>query len=252
MNLAVHGLEGDIREANTSTRRPQPLRQVRLRHGEPPFNVDMVDAEKVKDDRPLPIRLAGSEQGEKGLQRQLPLDFLLSTATSVRRDALASVMSSQAFQRRTWRSRSSAARRGGRLDVMIAIRATFSYTGGALRVWTLTRTSEGRRDRVSSRAASFRKVTRKSMTSRRSSYRTDGGLWLYRGHQDATSDSWGLLRQVRTIEEGRRLTRTVRRLAGYSAGTARYLRQTSSSRVPANATALFPLSELVAELATGC
>ena len=53
MNLAVHGLEGDIREANTfyedDARRS--CGKCDFVMANPPFNVDMVDAEKVKDDR---------------------------------------------------------------------------------------------------------------------------------------------------------------------------------------------------------
>ena len=37
----------------------------------PPFNVDEVDAEKVKGDKRLPFGLPGGQQVEEGLQRQL-------------------------------------------------------------------------------------------------------------------------------------------------------------------------------------
>ena len=61
MNLAVHGLEGDIREANTFYEDdPRPLwGKCDFVMANPPFNVDMVDAEKVKDDRRLPFGLPG-------------------------------------------------------------------------------------------------------------------------------------------------------------------------------------------------
>jgi type I restriction enzyme M protein len=66
MNLAVHGLEGDIREANSFYddvhRLPdgQPLwGTCDFVMANPPFNVDMVDAERVKSDRRLPFGLPG-------------------------------------------------------------------------------------------------------------------------------------------------------------------------------------------------
>ena len=79
MNLAVHGLEGDIREANTFYEDVHELGSAKCDFvmANPPFNVDMVDAEKVKDDRRLPFGLPGVNKAEEGLQRQLPLDLLL-------------------------------------------------------------------------------------------------------------------------------------------------------------------------------
>src|SRR5687767_6307232 len=60
MNLAVHGLEGDIREANTFYEDVHDLYgKCDFVMANPPFNVDMVDAEKVKDDRRLPFGLPG-------------------------------------------------------------------------------------------------------------------------------------------------------------------------------------------------
>ena len=54
MNLAVHGMEGDIREANTFYEDVHTLYgRCDFVMANPPFNVDMVDAEKVKDDRRL-------------------------------------------------------------------------------------------------------------------------------------------------------------------------------------------------------
>jgi type I restriction enzyme M protein len=72
MNLAVHGLEGDIREANTFYEDVHRLKDGNPLWGHcdfvmanPPFNVDMVDAEKVKDDRRLPFGLPGVNKAKK-------------------------------------------------------------------------------------------------------------------------------------------------------------------------------------------
>jgi type I restriction enzyme M protein len=64
MNLAVHGLEGDIREANTFYQDVHPIwGKCDFVMANPPFNVDMVDAEKVKGDRRLPFGLPGISKG---------------------------------------------------------------------------------------------------------------------------------------------------------------------------------------------
>jgi type I restriction enzyme M protein len=66
MNLAVHGLEGDIREANTFYEDVHNLYdRCDFVMANPPFNVDMVDAEKVKDDRRLPFGLPGVNKAKK-------------------------------------------------------------------------------------------------------------------------------------------------------------------------------------------
>ena len=72
MNLAVHGLEGDIREANSFYDDVHRLQDGRTLWGNcdfvmanPPFNVDMVDAERVKDDRRLPFGLPGVNKDKR-------------------------------------------------------------------------------------------------------------------------------------------------------------------------------------------
>jgi type I restriction enzyme M protein len=72
MNLAVHGLEGDIREANTFYDDVHRLQEGRPLWGHcdfvmsnPPFNVDMVNAERAKDDRRLPFGLPGVNKAKK-------------------------------------------------------------------------------------------------------------------------------------------------------------------------------------------
>lgn len=69
MSLAVHGLE-DFRKANTF------YEDVHELHGKcdfvmvyPPFNVGLVDAKKIKDDRRLLLGLPGVNEVEKLLLR---------------------------------------------------------------------------------------------------------------------------------------------------------------------------------------
>ena len=50
MNLAVHGLEGDIRQANSYYDDPHRcVGQFDFVMANPPFNVDRVDKERIKD-----------------------------------------------------------------------------------------------------------------------------------------------------------------------------------------------------------
>ena len=66
MNLAVHALDGDIVEANTLYEDPHELfGKCDFVMANPPFNVDKVDAEKVKHDRRLPFGLPGMNKEKK-------------------------------------------------------------------------------------------------------------------------------------------------------------------------------------------
>lgn len=66
MNLAVHGLEGDIVEANTFYEDEHGLLGKADRvMANPPFNVDMVDAEKIKGDLRLPFGLPSVNKKKK-------------------------------------------------------------------------------------------------------------------------------------------------------------------------------------------
>jgi hypothetical protein len=69
INLAVNGLEGKIRagnEAITYYKDPHELAgQCDFVMANPPFNVDEVDAEKVKGDKRLPFGLPGVNKGKK-------------------------------------------------------------------------------------------------------------------------------------------------------------------------------------------
>ena len=58
MNLAVHGLSGDIREANTYYENPhKSLGRFDFVMANPPFNVSGVDKDRLKDDRRYPFGL---------------------------------------------------------------------------------------------------------------------------------------------------------------------------------------------------
>ncbi len=63
MNLAVHGLEGDIQQGNTFYDYKEELvGRCNFVMANPPFNVDGVDGEKIKNDPRLPFGLPGTNQ----------------------------------------------------------------------------------------------------------------------------------------------------------------------------------------------
>jgi type I restriction enzyme M protein len=129
MNLAIHGLEGDIREANTF------YEDVHTLYGKsdfvmanPPFNVDMVDAEKVKDDRRLPFGLPGVNKAKKVSNgNYLWISYFWSYLNEKGRAGF--VMSSQASS--AGHNETQVRRKiieTGDVDVMISIRPNFFYT----------------------------------------------------------------------------------------------------------------------------
>lgn len=84
INLAVHGLQGTIRagnEAITYYKDPHELvGKCDFVMANPPFNVDEVDAEKVKGDKRLPFGLPGVNKGKK-VSNANYLWMSISTAT---------------------------------------------------------------------------------------------------------------------------------------------------------------------------
>ena len=78
MNLAVHGLEGNILKAITYYEDPHELLgKCDFVMANPPFNVDEVDAEKVKNDPRLPYALPSVNKKGKVSNGKLSLDFVL-------------------------------------------------------------------------------------------------------------------------------------------------------------------------------
>jgi type I restriction enzyme M protein len=139
MNLAVHGLEGDIREANTFYQDEHNLfGKCDFVMANPPFNVDMVDAEKVKNDRRLPFGLPGTTNSKRkeGVAKNrvtvsngnyLWISYFWSYLNDKGRSGF--VMSSQASS--AGHGEAKVRRKiveTGDVDVMIAIRSNFFYT----------------------------------------------------------------------------------------------------------------------------
>ena len=253
MNLAVHGLEGHILEANTFYQDEHRLPDGRRLFGHvdfgmanPPFNVDMVDAAKVKDDPRLPFGLPGVNKDKKVSNgNYLWISYFHSYLSPQGRAGF--VMSSQA----------SSAGHGemevrrklvetGDVDVMISIRSNFFYTRTVpCELWHFDKGKPAaRRDQVLMLDARnvYRKVTRKIYDfSPEQLANLTAIVWLYRGESGKFT---GLVQQY--------LERTLTEAAAI-AGTTNQIRK--SYEALAKATAPFlkslpkdsPLRELLTE-----
>ena len=132
INLAVHGLQGTIRagnEAITYYKDPHELAgRCDFVMANPPFNVDEVDAEKVKGDKRLPFGLPGVNKAKKiSNANYLWLSYFYSYLNETGRAGV--VMSSQASSagRDEAKVRQKLVETGA-VDVMIDIRGNFFYT----------------------------------------------------------------------------------------------------------------------------
>lgn len=129
MNLAVHGLEGDIREANTFYEDVHTLfGKCDFVMTNPPFNVDMVNAEIIKDDRRLPFGLPGVNKNKKVSNgNYLWISYFNSYLNE--RGRAGFIMSLQASS--AGHGENEVRRKiieTGDVDVMISIRSNFFYT----------------------------------------------------------------------------------------------------------------------------
>jgi len=190
MNLAVHGLEGKIAEAITYYQDEHTLAgKCDFVMANPPFNVDLVDAERIKSDPRLPFGLPGVNKEKKvGNGNYLWISYFWSYLSAKGRAGF--VMSSQA----------SSAGHGekevrkkivetGDVDVMISIRSNFFYTRTVpCELWFFDRAKPTeRKDKVLMLDARnvCRKVTRKIYDfSPEQMQNLSAIVWLYRGQQD--------------------------------------------------------------------
>ncbi len=191
MNLAVHGLEGKIAEAITYYQDEYSLvGKCDFVMANPPFNVDLVDAEKAKEDkRRLPFGLPGVNKAKKVSNgNYLWISYFWSYLNKKGRAGF--VMSSQA----------SSAGHGekevrqkivetGDVDVMISIRSNFFYTRTVpCELWHFDRDKPPeRKDKVLMLDARnvYRKVTRKIFDfSPEQMQNLAAIVWLYRGQRE--------------------------------------------------------------------
>ena len=194
MNLAVHGLEGDIQKAITYYEDPHELvGRANYVMANPPFNVDEIDGDKVKRDPRLPFGLPGVNKKEKVSNgNYVWISYFYSYLNDTGRAGF--VMSSQASSAGGGEAK---VRRKlvetGDVDVMIAIRSNFFYTRTVpCELWFLNRNkSEEHRDKVLMLDARnvYRKVTRKIYDfSPEQEKNLLAVVWLYRGQREKYLD----------------------------------------------------------------
>jgi type I restriction enzyme M protein len=190
MNLAVHGLEGDIQKAITYYEDPHELLgKADFVMANPPFNVDEVDADKVKRDPRLPFGLPGVNKADKVSNgNYLWISYFYSYLGP--RGRAGFVMSSQASS--AGRDEAKVRQKlieTGAVDAMIAIRSNFFYTRPVpCELWFLDRAKPTtRRNQVLmlDARAIYRKVTRKVYDfSPEQQQNLLSIVWLHRGERD--------------------------------------------------------------------
>jgi len=170
MNLAVHGLEGKIAEAITYYQDEHSLAgKCEFVMANPPFNVDLVDAERIKGDPRLPFGLPGvNKQKKVSNGNYLWISYFWSYLNDKGRAGF--VMSSQASS--AGHGEKEVRRKiveTGDVDVIISIRSNFFYTRSVpCELWHFDRAKQPeRRDKVLMLDARnvYRKVTRKTIGS---------------------------------------------------------------------------------------
>ena len=190
MNLAVHGLEGDIVEANTFYQDEHELvGKCDYVMANPPFNVDMVDAEKVKGDVRLPFGLPGVNKKKKVSNgNYLWIQYFYSYLNAKGRSGfvMASSASDAGGEDKVIRQKLVET---GHVDVMIAIGTNFFYTRSLpCMLWFFDKGKPKQRlDRVLmiDARAIHRKVTRViNDFSPEQLQNISSIVWLHRGEAD--------------------------------------------------------------------
>jgi type I restriction enzyme M protein len=194
MNLAVHGLEGDIQKAITYYEDPHELTgKADFVMANPPFNVDEIDADKISKDPRLPFGLPGVNKKEKVSNgNYVWISYFYSYLNA--RGRAGFVMSSQASS--AGRDEAKVRRaliETGDVDIMIAVRSNFFYTRTVpCELWFLNRCKPAEhKDKVLMIDARnlYRKVTRKIYDfSPEQEHNILAIVWLYRGEQDKFVD----------------------------------------------------------------
>ncbi|SET59098.1 type I restriction enzyme M protein [Nitrosomonas marina] len=189
MNLAVHGLEGNIQKGITYYEDQHELcGKADFVMANPPFNVDDVDAEKIRNDPRLPFGLPSvNKKGAVSNGNYLWISYFYSYLNPTGRAGF--VMSSQASSAG---GQEVEVRRklveSGDVDVMIAIRSNFFYTRSVpCELWFFNRNKPAQlKDKVLMLDARnvFRKVTRKIYDfSPEQLANLTAIIWLHRGEQ---------------------------------------------------------------------
>ena len=187
MNLAVHGLVGDIKKAITYYEDPHNLhRKADFVMANPPFNVDEIDADKIKNDPRLPFGLPGvNKKGKVSNGNYVWISYFYSYLSGKGRAGF--VMSSQASSAGGGEAKvRERLIETGHVDIMISIRSNFFYTRAVpCELWFFNKSKPAElKDKVLMIDARniFRKVTRKIYDfSPEQLQNILAIIWLYRG-----------------------------------------------------------------------
>ena len=190
MNLAVHGLEGDIKKGNTFYEdQHEMLGKADFVMANPPFNVDTVDANKIRKDPRLPFGLPGvNKSGTVSNGNYLWISYFYSYLNAKGRTGF--VMSSQASS--GGHGEKEVRRKiveTGQVDVMISIRPNFFYTRSVpCELWFF---DKGKPKELHNKVLMidarniYRKVTRKIFDFSPEQLKNLSAIvWLYRGKTD--------------------------------------------------------------------
>jgi len=194
MNLAVHGLEGDIQKAITYYEDPHELPgKADFVMANPPFNVDEIDADRVRRDPRLPFGLPGvNQKGRVSNGNYVWISYFYSYLNE--RGRAGFVMSSQASSAGHAEARvRQRLIETGDVDIMVAIRSNFFYTRSVpCELWFFDRDKpEEHRDTVLMIDARniYRKVTRRIYDfSPEQEQNILAIVWLYRGETEKYLD----------------------------------------------------------------
>lgn len=194
MNLAVHGLVGDIKKAITYYEDPHNLyKKADFVMANPPFNVDEIDADKIKNDPRLPFGLPGvNKKGKVSNGNYVWISYFYSYLTEQGRAGF--VMSSQASSAGDGEAKvREKLIQTGHVDLMISIRSNFFYTRTVpCELWFFNKAKPAElKDKVLMIDARniFRKVTRKIYDfSPEQLQNILSIIWLYRGENKRFHD----------------------------------------------------------------
>ena len=189
MNLAVHGLSGDIQKAISYYEDPHELlHKADFVMANPPFNVDEVDAEAVKNDPRLPFGLPGVNKGNKVSNgNYLWISYFYSYLNDKGRAGFVMSSQSTSADRDEARVRQKLVETG-HVDAMVAIRSNFFYTRTVpCELWFFDKAKPAEhKDHVLMLDArnTCRKVTRKIYDfAPEQLANLTAIVWLYRGEQ---------------------------------------------------------------------
>jgi type I restriction enzyme M protein len=189
MNLAVHGLEGDIRQAITYYSDPHELvGKCDFVMANPPFNVDDIDAARVKADPRLPFGLPGeNKEGRVPNGNYVWISYFYSYLNKTGRAGFVMAAGAESAGRDEALVRRKLVETGD-VEAMVSIRSNFFYTRTVPCVlWFIDRGKADRRSHVLMIDARnvFRKVTRKICDFSPEQERNLVAIvWLYRGETE--------------------------------------------------------------------